>query len=482
MNRKLILAGLAIMALPLACTWDQYDGISSSLEKSCYPEDIARIFVTKCAVSGCHNTISKGAAGGLDMSTWEALFEGANGGTAVVPFRSDQSFLLNFINDGHDTTIAEQEPLMPYNASPLTAQEYFTIKNWVDDGAPDCNGRRFSDNPDRDKFYVSNQGCDLIYVFDAEKRVIMKAFNVGSDPNNIESPHMIRFSPDGQYYYICYSVNSPNLDKFLTSDDSFVGTVNITPGGWNTMDISSDGKRGFVIDLDLNRIAFVDMENMVLDPPGIGNPLSTTGLANVGSPHGSQVHPNDSFLYVTAQLDNKLLKVDLNSWPPNSSIINFPTPGTAKPHEVEFMPDGGMYFVTCEGTNDVKVFDGQTDAYLKSIATGTDPVEMVLVESRDLLFVTCMAGDAVSIIDTKDTTLVKTIPVGTQPHGIAADEKRGIVYVGNRNANPNGPAPHHVSSCGGRNGYLVAIDLNTLELVPGFKIELAVDPYSVRVR
>ena len=32
------------------------------------------------------------------------------------------------------------------------------------------------------------------------------------------------------------------------------------------------------------------------------------------------------------------------------------------------------------------------------------------------------------------------------------------------NYDTNGPAPHHVSECGGRNGYLTVIDMSTLEL------------------
>ena len=107
---------------------------------------------------------------------------------------------------------------------------------------------------------------------------------------------------------------------------------------------------------------------------------------------------------------------------------------------------------------------------------------MEFVKSKPYLFVTCPDGNAVSIINYQDTLLVKSILVGEEPHGISADEKRGLVYVSNRNTGTDGPAPHHISSCGGRNGYLVAIDLNTLELVPGFKFELSVDPYSLRVR
>jgi hypothetical protein len=69
-----------------------------------------------------------------------------------------------------------------------------------------------------------------------------------------------------------------------------------------------------------------------------------------------------------------------------------------------------------------------------------------------------------------------------EPHGIAVMEEEGYVVVASRNVDTNGPAPHHTSDCGGRNGYLKLIDLNTLEFVSGYRTEVSVDPYSVVAR
>jgi hypothetical protein len=44
-----------------------------------------------------------------------------------------------------------------------------------------------------------------------------------------------------------------------------------------------------------------------------------------------------------------------------------------------------------------------------------------------------------------------------------------------------GPAPHHSSVCNGRNGYMTAIDLNSLLLIPNFQAEVSVDPYGVGI-
>ncbi|MBK7389501.1 MAG: hypothetical protein IPI23_10685 [Bacteroidetes bacterium] len=60
----------------------------------------------------------------------------------------------------------------------------------------------FQNNPNR-KSYVANQGCDLIGVHDPETKVVMRYINVGNSAA-IESPHMVRISPDGQFWYVAF--------------------------------------------------------------------------------------------------------------------------------------------------------------------------------------------------------------------------------------------------------------------------------------
>jgi len=67
------------------------------------------------------------------------------------------------------------------------------------------------------------------------------------------------------------------------------------------------------------------------------------------------------------------------------------------------------------------------------------------------------------------------------PHGIAVDEANGLVYVASRNILSSGPPPHHSSGCGGRNGFINFIDINSFTL-KSKRIEVSSDPYSVALR
>jgi hypothetical protein len=54
--------------------------------------------------------------------------------------------------------------------------------------------------------------------------------------------------------------------------------------------------------------------------------------------------------------------------------------------------------------------------------------------------------------------------------------------IANRNVAAGGPAPHHATNCGGRNGYVTFIDMSIQQLIPGKRIEVAVDPYACGYR
>ncbi|HEX5003405.1 MAG TPA: beta-propeller fold lactonase family protein [Bacteroidia bacterium] len=442
-----------------------------------YPPEISDILIKKCATSGCHTTASKDAAAGLDLSTWDNLFLGTRNGAAAIPYRSDQSTLFYFVNT--DTTLGiTQLPTMPYNQTPLTTSEILTIRNWIDNGAPDKYGNiKFSDNPNRRKIYISNQGCDLVGVHDPVTRVVMRYVEVGNSPS-IESPHQIKLSPDGQYWY-AIGIAGNFLQRYRTSDDAYVDEATIGFGYWNTFTISPDGTKAWVIDLNANgRIAYVNLTTMSFV-------MYYTDPGMFSSPHGSFIDPTGHYLYVTNQLGNSVYKWDVSDplLPSYDNIIinNSATP--ADPHEILFSPDGSKYFVTCQNLNQVRVMDVATDTLVAVIPTADYPLEMSISPSHGYLFVSCMTANSVTVIDINNLTAIKTIFTGYDPHGLVVDEQEDVVYVANRNLpTSGGPPPHHISECGGRNGYMTVIKMSSLELEAGFKSELSVDPYSVILR
>lgn len=452
-----------------------------------FPDDVGKIIFTKCATPGCHTDESKGAAGGLSMESWDKLFEGGTGSAAVIPFRHDYSTFFSYINTYTDLGVT-LSPTMPYNETKLTREEVTLMKNWINAGAPSRDGEvKFADNPNRKKFYVTNQGCDVVTVFDQATLLPMRYINVGAT-SGTESPHMLRVSPDGQYWYVIFLAGQ-YLEKYSTSDDSFVGRAFIGTGYWNTFVISSNSQTAYCVDLSATgaKVATVTLSSM-----------SAAVQAGFSYPHGSALNSTNDTLYVTQQVNSsKLYKIPVADFSSYSEVNLFTTLPAVNlnAHEVLFNPTGTKYFVTCQGTAELRVMQTSNDSLLAIINVGAMPSEMSISTSTPFLYVTCTEDTltfpgkrgSIAIINYITNTLQSTIYAGHQPHGIDVDDSKKLVYVANRNATNDGPAPHHSSECGGRNGNVSFIDLNTrtMILTPNGsikKVEVSVDPYSVGIR
>jgi DNA-binding beta-propeller fold protein YncE len=215
-------------------------------------------------------------------------------------------------------------------------------------------------------------------------------------------------------------------------------------------------------------------------------------------PHAVALNKTENVLYVFGQEASFFYKVYLSGagntplQPEVSGMITLDQSNglLLKPHDVLFTPAGDKYILSCQNTNEIRIYNTADDKLIKVIPVGTFPQEIVISESKNYLFATCMEDTvnfpgkhgSIAVIDLNNLTLIKHVYAGHQPHGIAIDDARNEVIVVNRNRTSAGPAPHHTSECGGRNGYVSFLNLNTLELIPDKKIEVSVDPYFVSIR
>lgn len=452
-----------------------------------YPEEVSKILNDKCAVSGCHNAASYANSGGILLDSWDHLFDGGNNGAAVIPYATDNSSLLYFINTDSSLGLRAY-PVMPYNASdpltgnPLSAAEYLVIKNWIMQGAPDKYGNiPFASNPDtRQKIYLTMQACDQVAVIDAAKRVVMRYISVGKTPA-IESPHCVRVDKAGVYAYVSF-LGGEYIQKIDTRTDSIVGEVYVGQGSWNVVHIADDGKMFMVSDWEDNgKVVLVNTETMTIEPDFGGN---------FKRPHGIASNSSFTVFYITSELENVIYKLNLTAGTLVKVPIDDGTSATAKViHEIMLTPDESKYFITCQNSDEVRVMDANSDTLIKVISVGLQPQEIALSKSKHLMLVTCMEdnssltgfkGSVYAInYDTYETTRIDD--QFYQPHGIIADDDNGVFYVASRNSNLNGLAPHHSSSCGGRNGYYTVFDLNTFQRLPK-RYEVLPEPYSADIR
>ncbi len=459
-------------------------------ENSEFPPEVQIIFTNKCATAGCHNATSFANAANLNMTDWNTLLKGAVNGSVIVPFSPNQSSLLQFVNTHADLGSIGQ-PTMPLNEAALSRAEVLAIKHWIELGCPNIKGEIpfASNSASRAKAYITNQGCDLVCVIDATTRQVMRYVSVGHDEVQIEVPHNVKVSSDGKYWYVCFA-NGAYLQKYDAVSDTLIKEVNITQGAWNVIKLSPDNSKALISDLTNNgRIVEVNLNTMT-----INKVYSGSGLFS--SPHGLAYTQSTDTFYATAQYGNMIYRVipslaQVDNLSIEKGVAPVTNLGSLEPHEVAFDPSFSKLFITCQKSNELRVFDVKGDTLLKVIPVGNYPLEMAFSIKRNLLFISCQEDTnpiysffrgGVYVIDMSTYQIVRKIHEKFfQPHGLMVDDKQDLLYIASRNVDPNGPAPHHVSNCAGRNGFYHVINLNTWEAITR-NAEISVDPYSVDVR
>lgn len=469
-----------IIILGISIVWTSCRKDKAEPNYGNYPVQVGKILITKCTNGACHNSQNASVCNGLDLSNWETLFtKGSNNGSPVIPYSSKFSSLCYFINTypelGNINT-----PTMPLYASPLSKEEVLSIKQWIDNGAPDINGKVYGTDTYQ-KIYVVNQGCDVITVLDANTQLPIRMIEVGALPNVIEAPHFINFSPDGKYWYVVF-INSPYLEKYDAQTDKLITRCNLNNQlDWNRIIISNDGKKGYCVAWTSNgKIISVDLDKMQV----------IHAMYGLYFPHGTALSKNNDTLYVAAQTGNFFMKIDtaLNTHIDipidNSATINYAS--SLDPHDIFVSKNGTKLYFTCQASNEIREFDLTTNSVTHVIPVGNFPQAMAYSTTYNTLYVSCaldangsQLGSIVAInLNTYNT---QKVYVGYEPHGIAIDEANNLLYVPSRNLTGQGIPPHHASVCTGKNGFITVLNIPSMSIKKS-RIELSVDTYFAAVR
>lgn len=463
------------------------------LDDGNFPPEINRIVMLHCTTGptggGCHNAIGAPNAAGFRMDTWAHAFEGSNHGSVIIPYDTLNSPLLFYISP--DSALGPMAlPGMPYTGTnfsktPLTPEEYKTMRNWVALGAPDKNGNiAFGSNPEtRQKIYLTEQGSDVLTVIDAVSHLVMRSISIGMTPA-MEGAHCVRVSEDGRYAYLAF-LQGDYIQKVDTRTDQVVGSVKISNGdaSWNVLHVSPDGSKVLVSDFLGGKLTFINTETMEVTK---SIPTSIPNLHGIASNRGF-----DTF-FVTAQYGNTVFKLYPNSRYKlvsiDSALSTF-AHQIRDPHEILMAPDYSKYFLTCEASNEIRVMDPTADTLIAVIPVPQKPQEMSISKVQPYLFVSCMEANsttagaygAVAVINYETLQLVKIIYGDFwQPHGLSVDDQNGLLYVSS--TNQTGPSEGHNHTSGGKHGWYNIYSLKTLEPINTRQYETLVLPYSADTR
>ena len=405
------------------------------LQQAGYPDEIGKIILTSCANPACHE--GPNAPESLDLSTWENMYQGSDFGAIMIPFSPDWSHLFQHTNTYEDLGIRATPVMPPDSADGLSRTTVLELKSWIESGAKNRLGDLFwasEETVSGGKMFTLCAGSDLVAVTDLKSNLIMRMFEVGQQPGSLEAPHYITLSPDKQFIYLTL-IEGGMVEKYRTDNYTFVNRVSVgaTPA---LIHLNTSGTRAIITHWNASgagpKVTMLNTDDMT-----IIEQIKASGDF-ISFPHGLEVTEDFNKVYIGANEGNyiSVLDIDENGFLNEEKFpvdpVNSPVPiavNTYKPYQVYLTPDESQLFVSCNATNEVRVFNTQDNSLIATIPVGAGPRLMTYDPTSDQLFVACRNEEnsseqgslqgCVSVIDVGNLSFVKNIyRVGHRPHGV----------------------------------------------------------------
>jgi len=450
-----------------------------------FTSDVMPIFNRSCNGSDCHGGSPRGFAGGLDLTSYGAIFRGSSFGTVVVSGSPFMSHLVQSINQT-DTNISPlSSAVMPVSRDLLPAGDIRTIVDWIRDGARDDDGSLpFSKPPPQGRLFFSSQSVDLVGVIDPVTGLITRYVSVGNPlplTSPPQAPHNVQVDALGQYYYVTM-ITANLLKKYDAVTNQLVGQVGVGTSPAHVV-ITHDGTKAYVTNFDLTvgRVFAVNAATMTV--------LDTIRAAPfMKGTHGARLSHDGRFLYIGNNGTDILTVVNTSN---DSVVAEIPVVGdvppfgsfTYKPYQIAVRGDDRYLYVTLNGRGLVSVIERNGDQFTvrDTIPVGVKPLQCEVTPDQRYLYVCNQGSGSVSVIDAQSNRILTTIEdVGKQPHGVDVSDDSRTVYVTCENQVGSDP-PHHPVVGSKEPAFVVFIDVGSQTVfrrveVGGFAAGISVYP------
>ncbi|HEY6171760.1 MAG TPA: beta-propeller fold lactonase family protein [Candidatus Kapabacteria bacterium] len=396
------------------------------IAKNGYPGKVSVIIESNCLGGSCHSSSTK-ENGGLDLSSWDAMMRGDSVTNDVLPFNARLSYLFQHINTNRD--LGEKAlPRMPLARDPLHEVDQITIYDWINDGARSSDGRIAYSTVVK-KYFVPNQGEDVLSVIDGETNRLIRAeqFVSGSQPA------AVAINPAKEFVYLGFQDNKGTVKQIRISDYVVTGEFSsgLVP---KELTITPDGTKGYISSYPSafkNRIGVFDPVAKKMTKT-IETPLIRSSVAMVCSKDGK-------YLYVSGYESDNILVIDtktdtvVTNLLMDASVPAAPTDAYSpkyQPVALALSNDGKYLFAAAINLQRVYVFDLETNAVKTFIPVEIFPRGMKAAPGTNELWVVNAGSNAISIIDMTSlevTTIIET--VGSEPSSVEFSPDGSLAYV-----------------------------------------------------
>jgi DNA-binding beta-propeller fold protein YncE len=330
--------------------------------------------------------------------------------------------------------------------------------------------------------YVASEAADRITLirFDGSTLRVEREIDTGLMPVEIDGPHGLGMSPDGQSFFVSLAHGLPNgaLWKYSTSTNRPTGrvTLGMFPA---TLQVSPSGEFVYVVNFNLHgdpvpsSVSVVHAETM----------LELARIQTCRMPHGSRFNAQGTRHYSACMMDDMVVEIDTatlrvsryfrladgaegggNGPPPITPVAQHDmtahgadavsaTPLTCSPTWVQPSADGTSIFVACNGTSQIVEIGIDAWTIRRRLPGRNGVYNLAATHDGRLLVTTNRREQSASIIDVQtgnETARVATPRRAVHGVAITSDDRYAFVSSEGIGAEP---------------GSVIAIDLSRLAVV-----------------
>lgn len=296
----------------------------------------------------------------------------------------------------------------------------------------------------------------------------VEAVPVGRFPTEIDGPHGLAVSADGDRWFVSLAHGNPfgAVAAYDAASNRRVGAVELGlfPA---TLDVSPVGLL-FAVNFNLHGDHHPSSVSVV-------DTRSLRELARIPTctmPHGSRLTSDGKRHFSVCMMDDQLVEIDATRLAVARRFLlrpgaegplpvrdEAPEAPLCSPTWAHPAPDGGRVYVACNKLDEVLEVDLEAGRVSRRFSTGrAGPYNLDVTADGRLLVVTYKAGDAVGIWDLAAGEEVAVIPTTRRlPHGIALTPDGRYAFVS-------------VEGVGGEPGVVEVIDLLARERVAAMDV------------
>ncbi len=327
--------------------------------------------------------------------------------------------------------------------------------------------------------YVAAESEDQVHLihFNAEssKAEIAKTINVGRFPTEIDGPHGISVSPDGEYWFVSIAHGNPYgmLAKYKTGTDELVSTTELGmfPA---SMEISKATGLLYVVNFNLHG-------DMVPSTVSVIEPETMTRLTDIETgimPHGSRINASGKQQYHVSMMSDELIEINTGSLVVSRRLKLSESKGMAmsgmdhssmdhstmdhgdmkhkpveKPTWADPHPTKPFVYVAGNGSNEVLEIDTKKWEITRRFKTGKAPYNLEVTPDGEKMVVSYKGEGATGIWDIESgTELAKVVNTRKVSHGVVISPDGKFAFIS-------------VEGIGGEPGSVDVINLETYALV-----------------